>query len=308
MSAQSEAAAHGDDRPAVAEHRSHLRQTFSILVANRMAAAGLVVLGLLLVVALFGEFLAPYGANEQDIVNRLEAPSFTHPFGTDDLGRDVFSRVLIGAEVSLKVGAVSVGISLTAGTIIGLVAGYRGGWIDSTLMRIMDVLFSFPYVLLAIALVAVLGAGLINAMIAIGVVFTPIFARVVRSAVLSVREEVYVRAARSLGASDLRLIFRHVLPNVAAPIIVQTSLSFAFAILVEAALSFLGIGVQPPDPAWGRMLQEGRDFIRMAWWIGVFPGLAIFFTVMAFNLVGDGLRDALDPQQRSVIESRGQEA
>ncbi len=306
MSAQTTAPAAGDDRPVVEEHRAQWRQTLSVLVANRMALAGLVVLGLLVLAALVGDRLAPFGANEQDFTARFAAPSTTHWFGTDDFGRDVFSRVLIGASTSLKVGAVAVGISLVLGTLIGLVSGYRGGWIDSLLMRSMDILFSFPVVLLAIAIVAVLGPSLTNAMIAIGIVFTPIFARVVRGSVLSVREEVYIRAVRSLGASDLRIVFRHVLPNVAAPIIVQTSLSFAFAILTEAALSFLGVGVQPPEPAWGLMLQDGRGVIDLAWWMGVFPGLAIFVTVMAFNVVGDGLRDALDPKQRSVIESRGQ--
>ena len=288
--------------------RSQWRRTLEAVVANRLALAGLVVLGLLVLTALLGEAIAPYGANEQDFTARFDPPSASHWFGTDDLGRDVFSRVLIGASTSLQVGAVAVGISLVLGTAVGLVAGYRGGWLDSVLMRSMDVLFSFPVVLLAIAIVAVLGPNLVNAMIAIGIVFTPIFARVVRGSVLSVREEVYIRAVRSLGASDTRIVLRHVLPNVTAPIIVQTSLSFAFAILTEAALSFLGVGVQPPQPAWGLMLQEGRGVIDLAWWVGVFPGLAIFLTVMAFNVVGDGLRDALDPRQRSVIESRGQEA
>lgn len=292
--------------PVEAEHRSQWRQVLSIVLANRLALAGLVVLALLLLAAVFGNQLAPYGLNEQDFTARFAPPSSAHWFGTDDLGRDVFSRVLIGASTSLQVGAVAVGISLVTGTVIGLVSGYRGGWLDSFLMRAMDILFSFPIVLLAIAIVAVLGPSLTNAMIAIGVVFTPIFARVVRGSVLSVREEVFIRAVRSLGAGDLRIVLRHVLPNVAAPIIVQTSLSFAFAILTEAALSFLGVGVQPPNPAWGLMLQDGRGVIDLAWWMGVFPGLAIFVTVMAFNVVGDGLRDALDPKQRSVIESRGQ--
>jgi peptide/nickel transport system permease protein len=294
-----------DDRPVVEEHRSQWRQTLSVLLANRLALAGLVVLALVVLAAVLGEQLAPYGENEP-AGEFFTAPSLDHPFGTDRLGRDVLSRVLIGAETSLQVGAVSVGISLVLGTAIGLVSGYRGGWLDSVLMRSMDVLFSFPIILLAIAIVAVLGPSLLNAMIAIGVVFTPIFARVVRGSVLSVREEVFIRAARSLGASDLRIVLRHVLPNVAAPIIVQTSLSFAFAILTEAALSFLGVGVQPPEPAWGLMLQDARGVVDLAWWTSVFPGLAIFVTVMAFNVVGDGLRDALDPKQRSVIESRGQ--
>lgn len=282
------------------------RRTLSALLANRLATAGLITLVVLVVAALLGPLLAPYGINEVDVANRLTGPSSSHWFGTDELGRDVFSRVLVGSRVSLRVGAVSVSISLLLGTTIGLVAGYRGGWLDSVLMRSMDVLFSFPVVLLAIAIVAVLGPSLTNAMIAIGVVFTPIFARVVRGSVLSVREAVYVRAARAIGTSDLRIVARHVLPNVAAPIIVQTSLSLAFAILTEATLSFLGIGVQPPEPAWGLMLKDSRGFIESAPWIGVFPGLAIFLVVMSFNLVGDGLRDALDPQQRSVIESRGQ--
>jgi peptide/nickel transport system permease protein len=294
-----------DEQPVVEEHRSQLRQTWSILVANRLALAGLIVLGLLILTALLGERIAPHGLNETGF-EFYAPPSPDHPFGTDNLGRDVFSRVLIGARTSLQVGAVSVGISLVAGTFLGLIAGYRGGWIDAVIMRSMDVLFAFPIVLLAIAIVAVLEPSLTNAMIAIGVAFTPIFARVVRGSVLSVREEVFVRAVRSLGANDLRIVLRHILPNVAAPLIVQTSLSFAFAILTEAALSFLGVGVQPPTPAWGRMLQEGRGVIDLAWWMGFFPGLAIFLSVMAFNVVGDGLRDALDPKQRSVIESRGQ--
>jgi peptide/nickel transport system permease protein len=295
------------ERP-VGAHRSRWRETASVLLANRLAAVGTVVLLLLFLVALLAPALIPYGVNEQDLGSRLQPPSGAHWFGTDDLGRDVFSRVLVGTRVSLQVGLVSVGISLVAGTFIGLLSGYRGGWLDTVLMRAMDVLFSFPVVLLAIAIVAVLEPSLTNTMIAIGVVFTPIFARVVRGSVLSVREEVFVRAVRSLGASDRRIIARHILPNVAAPVIVQTSLSLAFAILTEAALSFLGLGVQPPRPAWGRLLLEAQGFLQIAWWMSVFPGLAIFVTVMAFNLVGDGLRDALDPRQRSVIESRGQDA
>jgi peptide/nickel transport system permease protein len=295
----------GLERP-VGEQRSRGRETLSALFANRLAAVGTAALLLLVLVALFAPLLLPYGVNEQDLTRRLQAPSAQHWFGTDDLGRDVFSRVLAGTRVSLQVGAVSVGLSLVAGTLIGLLAGYRGGWLDTVLMRTMDVLFAFPVVLLAIAIVAVLEPSLTNTMIAIAVVFTPIFARVVRGSVLAVREEVHVRAVRSLGASDWRILTRHVLPNVAAPVIVQTSLSLAFAILTEAALSFLGLGVQPPRPAWGRLLLEAQGFIQLAWWMSVFPGLAIFVTVMAFNLVGDGLRDALDPRQRSVIEARGQ--
>jgi peptide/nickel transport system permease protein len=294
------------ERP-TGEHRPRWRQTLSALLANRLAAVSLVILLLLVVAAILAPWLAPYGINEPNIPRRYEAPSLEHWFGTDDIGRDMFSRVLVGSRASLQVGFVAVTISLVAGTLIGLIAGYRGGRVDTVLMRAMDVLFAFPVVLLAIAIVAVLRPSLINTMIAIGIVFTPIFARVVRGSVLSVREEVYIQAVRSLGASDLRIIGRHVLPNVAAPLIVQASLSLAFAILIEAALSYLGVGVQPPTPAWGYLLLEGQDNINRAWWMSVFPGLAIFITVMAFNLVGDGLRDALDPRQRSVIESRGQD-
>ena len=274
-----------------------------IVVRNRLAAVALVVLGLFVVVAVLGERLAPYGQNEVSSADKLQGPSTDHLFGTDQLGRDVFSRVLIGAESSLRVGLVAVGIALVAGVVFGLVAGYYRGWIDDVIMRCMDVLFAFPAILLAIAILAIRGRGATNAMIAIGIVYTPIFARVTRASVLSVREEVFVRAARSIGAGDLRIMSRHVLPNVAAPVIVQTSVSLAFAILSEAALSFIGLGTQPPEPSWGRMLADGRGFIQDAWWIAVFPGLAIFAVVLSFNVLGDALRDALDPRQRSAIES-----
>ncbi len=285
---------------------SRTRETLQILLANRLAVVGLCVLALLVVVGVIGEAVAPYGINDIDIANRLTGPSGAHWFGTDELGRDVFTRVLVAARVSLQVGFIAVGFALAVGVPVGLVAGYYRGTIDAVLMRIMDVLFSFPAILLAIAILAVLGPGIGNAMIAIGLVYTPIFARITRGSVLVVSEEVYIRAARSLGARDGRIILRHILPNVLAPIIVQTTLSLAFAILSEAALSFLGLGVQPPNPAWGRMLAEGRNFFQQAPWMGIFPGVAILVTVVAFNFVGDGLRDALDPKQKSVIESRGQ--
>jgi peptide/nickel transport system permease protein len=255
------------------------------------------VLAGLVVAAVLGPALAPYGENDVAVVDRLQGPSLDHPFGTDELGRDVLSRVLVAARISLVVGLVSVGIALVAGVALGLVAGFYGRWVDDVVMRVMDMLFAFPAILLAIAILAVLGPGVTNVMIAIGVVYTPIFARITRASVLSVREEVYVRAARSLGVGDLRLLRLHVLPNVLAPIIVQTSLSLAFAILSEAALSFLGLGIQPPQPSWGRMLYDGRGFVEDAWWLGFFPGAAIFLTVLAFNVVGDALRDVLDPRQ-----------
>lgn len=293
------------EAPAAPATRRRWVETLSLLARNPMAiASGLVLLGLV-AVALLGERITPYDPLAQSIPDRLQPPSAEHWFGTDELGRDVFSRVLDGASVSLQVGFVAVGISLVAGSLIGLVAGYYGRWLDDGLMRFMDVLFAFPAILLAIVVVAVLGPGITNAMIAIGIVYTPIFARIARASSLSVREEVYVRAARSSGGGDLRIMARHVLPNIAAPLIVQTSLSLAFAILSEAALSFLGLGVQPPDPSWGRMLSEGRSFIEQAWWMALFPGLAIFVVVLAFNVLGDALRDVLDPKQRSAIAGKG---
>jgi peptide/nickel transport system permease protein len=285
--------------------RPRWRETLGLLARNPTALVAALVLLAIVVVAVFDETFAPQGANEQDIGNRLESPSWSHPFGTDDLGRDILSRVILGASVSLKVGFLSVGLALVVGTLIGLLAGFYGGWIDDVLMRVMDMFFAFPAVLLAIAILAIRGPGTSNTIIAIAVVYVPIFARVTRASVLGVREEVYVRASRSVGASDFRLLTRHVLPNAAAPIIVQTSISLAFAVLAEAALSFLGLGTQPPNPSWGLMLAEGRGYIDLAWWLAFFPGMAIVVTVLCFNLLGDGLRDVLDPRQRTLMAGGG---
>ena len=272
-------------------------QVWAGLRRNLPAMVGLVILAVLVVVGVLGELVAPYDVNATEPDRMLQGPSGSHPFGTDELGRDVLTRVILAARVSLMVAGVSVRLALLIGLGIGLVAGYYRGWVDNVLMRCMDVLFAFPVLLLAVAIVAVLGTGLVTAMVAIGVVYAPIFARVTRASVLSVREQVYVKAAISIGASDGRIMRRHVLPNIAAPLIVQTSLSLAFAILSEAALSFLGLGIQPPRPSWGRMLFDGRGFVQDAWWLGFFPGAAIFLTVLAFNVVGDALRDVLDPRQ-----------
>jgi len=285
--------------------RPRWRETLGLLLRNPTAAVAAVLLLLIVVVAVFDDFFAPQGPNEQDIANRLQPPSWSHPFGTDNFGRDILSRVILGASVSLKVGFLSVGLALVIGTVIGLLAGFYGRWVDDVLMRVMDMLFAFPAVLLAIGILAVRGAGPSNTIIAIGIVYVPIFARVTRASVLGVREEVYVRASRSIGASDFRLLTRHVLPNAAPPIIVQTSISLAFAVLAEAALSFLGLGTQPPNPSWGLMLAEGREFIDLAWWLAFFPGMAIFVTVLCFNLLGDGLRDVLDPRQRTLMAGGG---
>ena len=288
--------------------RPRWRETLSLLAHNPTAAIASVLLLLIVVVAVFDDTFAPEGANDIDVAERLQSPSWAHPFGTDDLGRDILSRVILGASVSLRVGFLAVGFALVAGTLIGLLAGYYGKWVDDVLMRFMDMLFAFPAVLLAIAVLAVRGPGSGNTALAIGIVYTPIFARVTRASVLGVREEVYVRASRSVGASDWRILTRHILPNAAPPIIVQTSISLAFAVLAEAALSFLGLGTQPPNPSWGLMLAEGRGYIELAWWLAFFPGMAIFLTVLCFNLLGDGLRDALDPRQRTLMAGSGKAA
>lgn len=293
-----------DSSAEAARHKrpSERWRTLRRFLGNRLSTAGALLILALIVVAVAGEWLAPHDPNAINMAARIQPPSATHPFGTDDFGRDVFSRVLVGARVSLLVGLIAVSISLTVGTTLGLMSGFYGKWIDEAIMRFMDILFAFPAILLAIAIVAALGPGITNAMIAIGIVYTPIFARIARGSALSAREEVYVEAARAVGGSDARILSRHVLPNIAAPIIVETSLSMAFAILAEAALSFLGLGTQPPDASWGRMLSEGRAFIQLAPWIGVFPGLAIMLTVMGFNFLGDGMRDALDPRLRHMLE------
>ncbi|TVR93383.1 MAG: ABC transporter permease [Trueperaceae bacterium] len=248
--------------------------------------------------AAFGQALAPYDPLAMDFTARFAPPSLAHPFGTDDFGRDLLSRVMYGARVSVQVAFIAVGISASAGVTLGVTAGYLGGWVDELIMRVMDVIFAFPAVLLAITVMAILGRGVENAMIAIAIVYAPIFARVTRGAVISVRDREFVTAARALGQTHTRIMWAHVLPNALGPIIVQTSLSLAFAILAEAALSFFGLGTQPPDPSWGRMLAEGRGFLGQAPWMGIFPGLAIMVSVLGFNLLGDGLRDVLDPRWR----------
>ncbi|QEE60775.1 ABC transporter permease [Salinibacterium sp. dk2585] len=275
-----------------------------LLLQNKVTLAGCVVLLLVSVVALIGPLVAPYGVNATNVVNALQPPSTEHWFGTDDLGRDVFSRVLVATRVSLLVAVASVAFALVIGVVVGIVSGYTRGWLDTVLMRGVDVMFAFPVLLLAMAIVAILGPGLLTTMLAIGIVYTPIFARVTRGSTLSVAVEPFVQASRTMGTGSFFILRRHILPNITGPLIVQTSLSLAFAILSEAALSFLGLGVQPPQPSWGRMLFDAQGFLGMAWWMSIFPGAAIFITVLAFNLVGDGLRDVLDPRQRTILEAR----
>jgi peptide/nickel transport system permease protein len=264
----------------------------------RGAPLGGLVLGVVVLVALLAPLISPYDPLQQDLMNALKAPTAAHWLGTDDLGRDIVARVFYGTRVSLIAGLASVGIAVVAGSLLGLVAGFAGGWLDSVLMRLIDAVLSFPGLVLALALGAVMGAGLLGVVIALGVVYTPTFARLMRGQVLTVREREFVQAARVLGAPGWRIVRQHVLPNVATPIVVQASLSIAFAILAEASLSFLGLGVRPPEPSWGGMINQGRGYLQQAPWIVFGPGAALFVTVLGLNFVGDAIRDALDPRIR----------
>ena len=274
------------------------------LLRNPVTVVSAAVLAVVAVVAVAANWIAPFGVNDVDVPNALQSPSGQHWFGTDELGRDVLSRVLVATQASMRVAVVSVAFAVVVGVIIGIVAGYRGGWVDTAFMRVVDVMFAFPVLLLALAVVAILGPGTTTTILAIGIVYTPIFARVARASTLSVRVEPYVQMSRAMGTGSLYILARHIMPNIAGPLIVQTSLSLAFAILSEAALSFLGLGIQPPQPSLGRMIFDSQGFVTMAWWMAVFPGAAICVIVLAFNLVGDGLRDVLDPKQRTMIEAR----
>jgi peptide/nickel transport system permease protein len=264
---------------------------------------GLSVVGLMIFLAATADFLTPYDPNYQDYTQFRQPPSLDHPFGTDQVGRDVYSRVIYGTRISLLVGVVAVGIGMTAGVLIGLVAGLYRGWLDEVLMRVMDAIHAFPALVLALAITAALGTGIINIMIAIGIVYMPSYARLVRGQVLSVRERDFVVAAQILGATIPRLMFLHIWPNVTAPIIVQASLNVSTAILTEASLSFLGLGVRPPTPSWGSSLQGGYQYLSTAPWLSIYPGIAIFIAVLAFNLFGDGLRQLLDPRLRGRGEA-----
>ncbi|WP_420596623.1 nickel transporter permease [Deinococcus sp.] len=265
-------------------------------VGNKLAVFGAAALLIFVALALLAPWAARIDPSLVSFTDLRQAPSAAHFFGTDELGRDVFSRVIYGARVSLSAGLISVTLALVIGTAIGLIAGYLGGWIDDVLMRLTDALLALPFLVLAIALAAILGPSLQNTMIAIAVVTAPAFARITRGEVLSQRGRDYVQAAQALGAKDSRLIVRHLLPNISGALIVQTSLAVANAILAESSLSFLGLGVQPPTPSWGSMLNAARGYLADAPWMAVFPGLAIFLAVLAFNLLGDGLREALDPR------------
>jgi peptide/nickel transport system permease protein len=265
---------------------------------RQMAVGGLATILVIFLIAAFASFLTPYDPGRTDVSLKLKAPSSQNYLGTDQLGRDVFSRMVYGSRISLSVGFVAVGISIVIGILVGAVAGFYGGWVDALLMRFVDTMLCFPSFFLILTVVALLGPSILNIMVVIGITSWMGTSRLVRAEFLSLRERDFVQAARSLGVKDRRIILSHILPNALAPVFVSATLKVASAILVEAGLSFLGFGVQPPRPSWGNILTEGRTYIFDAWWLTVFPGLAILVTVLAFNLVGDGLRDALDPRLR----------
>jgi peptide/nickel transport system permease protein len=281
--------------------------SWRLLLRNPATVVSAVVLGVVVFVAVAANWITPFGVNVVDVPSALRPPSGDHWFGTDELGRDVLSRVLVATQASIGVAVVSVAFAVIVGVTVGIVAGYRGGWVDTVFMRVVDVMFAFPVLLLALAVVAILGPGTTTTILAIGIVYTPIFARVARASTLSVRIEPFVQMSHAMGTGNLYILARHIVPNIAGPLIVQTSLSLAFAILSEAALSFLGLGIQPPRPSLGRMIFDSQGFVTMAWWMAVFPGATIFVIVLAFNLAGDGLRDVLDPKQRTMIEARSKQ-
>lgn len=276
---------------------------WSYILRDKKAFAGLVVLSVLVLAAILAPLIAPYDPNAMEF-DMLESPSWAHPLGTDDLGRDLLSRLIYGTQVSLFVGISTVVIALVLGVIMGVVAGYMGGWFDTLIMRYIDLQWAFPNFIIAVYLVAVFGTGLSNVIVAISLAFLDDFARIARGMVLSIKEEQYVDAARATGMSDFRIMWRHVLPNATAPIIVQATVSISYAILGEAGLSFLGLGVEADTPTWGLILAEARSFISRAWWLGVFPGLAIMLTVLSINFVGDALRDVLDVREAKDLPAR----
>ncbi|QHE53646.1 nickel transporter permease [Pontibacillus sp. HMF3514] len=270
---------------------------FSRILKSKTSFIGLMIIMLLIVVAALAPILAPYHPiDDGSIIDRYQPPSSEHWLGTDQLGRDILSRIIYGARISIKIGVIAVGIAFVVGTLLGGIAGYIGRWVDNVIMRVIDIMMAFPSILLAIAMVAILGKSLTNAMIAVGLVGVPQFARIVRSTVLSIKEKEFVESARASGVKNGRILMRHVLPNCMAPIIVQATLSVGTAILDAAGLSFLGLGAQGATPEWGVMLSDGRAALQTSPWVITFPGLAIFLVVLGFNLFGDGLRDALDPR------------
>ncbi len=282
------------DRKRASQFRRNLHR---FLVKNRLNLVGVVIVFGFLFLSLLGPTLAPYDPNAQDITNsKLLGPSWDHPFGTDELGRDVLSRIMAGTRISLQVAVVVLGFAVTFGTIVGAISGFFGGFVDEMLMRFTDMFLAFPAFVLAIAIAASLGKNLTNTMIALSTVFWPWYARLVRGQVLSIKERDFVDAARSVGMSPSRLLFRHILPNAISVVIIQVTLDVGYAVLATSSLSFIGLGAQPPLPEWGTMMSTARNYFRDAWWYITFPGIALTLTVFAFNVLGDGLQDALDPR------------
>lgn len=263
---------------------------------NKLSVLGAVTVLLLIILSLFAPLISPYDPTAIDVHNVLSPPSKEHPLGTDELGRDLLSRIIWGSRVSLKVGFIAVGIAITAGIIIGAISGFYGGLVDTILMRFVDIMLAFPTFFLILAVISILEQSIFTIMVVIGLTNWMDVARLVRAEFLSLKEKDFVSAARAVGASDKRLIFRHILPNALSPVFVAATFGVAGAILIESGLSFLGLGVQPPEPSWGNILTAGKDNIEVAWWLSLYPGLAILITVLSYNLVGEGLRDALDPR------------
>jgi peptide/nickel transport system permease protein len=272
-----------------------VRVIFRRLARSPLSLVGLVIVTGMVLVALLAPWIAPHDPVKPNVKDRLQPPSAQYLFGTDKIGRDVFSRVVHGTRISLRVGVMVVGIAFPVGTVLGVVAAYYGGQLDNLIMRLTDVFLAIPSLVLAMAIAAALGPSIQNVLLALAVVWWPWYTRIVRSLALQVRESEYVLAARSVGAGDLRILFRHILPNSIGPAIVTATLDIGFVILSAAGLSFIGLGAQPPSPEWGAMLASAREILREAWWAATFPGLAIFITVLGFNLLGDGFRDATDP-------------
>ncbi len=272
------------------------RSVFRRLLRNRGAIVGLSLLVVLLLLAILADLVAPYQPNAISPGNELQAPSGNHSFGTDQFGRDILSRIIHGTRLSFQVGFIAVGIALVCGVTLGLLSGYYGRWVDALAMMWIDIMLAFPGILLALAIVAVLGPSLLNLMIAVGISAVPSYTRLVRGAVLATKQQQYVEAARVIGVGDAGIMFKHILPNVLAPVIVLATLGIGGAILTGASLSFLGLGAKPPTPEWGAMLSTGRNYLTIAPWITLFPGLAIMITILSINMLGDGLRDALDPR------------
>jgi peptide/nickel transport system permease protein len=282
----------------VAPPRNTLRATWIRFSRRKINVAALVFLAFLVCVAIFAPQLAPHDPLGIDHLSILVPPSGTHWFGTDPLGRDILSRLVYGSRITVSIGVISMAIATTTGVLLGVTAGFLGGWVDSVIMRLTDILLAIPYILLALSIIAILGPDINNVIIAVGIAAVPQFVRVTRGSTLSVREDEYVTAARALGQTDPRILFRHVLPNIIAPIVVLSTLRVAAAVISAAALSFVGLGAQPPSPEWGAMLSDARAYMQEAWWFTAFPGMAIALTVLAVNVIGDALRDILDPKAK----------